>query len=91
MTDSTHDFFDTLASVLLRCWIFGFLLLLLWFGFYTLARELIYRLHGSLFWLGQHELDLIQYCSMAFVKLSLILFFLFPWAAIRLALKKRAG
>ena len=32
MTDSTHDVFDTLAKILLRCLIFGFLLLLLWFG-----------------------------------------------------------
>lgn len=23
MTDSTHDFFETLAKILLRCWIFG--------------------------------------------------------------------
>ena len=23
MTDSTHDFFKTLAKILLRCWIFG--------------------------------------------------------------------
>ena len=23
MTDSTHDFLDSLAKILLRCWIFG--------------------------------------------------------------------
>ena len=32
MTDSTHDVFDTLAKILLRCLVFGFLLLLLSFG-----------------------------------------------------------
>ena len=52
MTDSTHEFFDTLAKILLRCWIFGFLLLLVWFGIYMLASDVIYRLHGTMFGLG---------------------------------------
>jgi hypothetical protein len=32
MTDSTRDFFDMLARVLLRCWIFGFVLSFIWLG-----------------------------------------------------------
>ena len=86
---STHDFFDTLAKILLRCWIFGFLLLLVWFGIFMLAGDVIYRLHGSRFDLSGHDLNVIHYCGMAFVKLSVILFFLFPWAAIRLMLRNR--
>ena len=31
MTDSTHESFEILAKILLRCWVFGFLLLLLCF------------------------------------------------------------
>ncbi|MCY2989099.1 MAG: hypothetical protein NTY19_14685 [Planctomycetota bacterium] len=54
-----------------------------------LAGDLLYSLHGKMFGLAAHELDLIHYCGMAFVKLSVILFFLFPWAAIRLVLRKR--
>ena len=30
MTESTYDFFETLAKVLLRCWLFGLLLLAFW-------------------------------------------------------------
>jgi len=90
MTDSTHEFFEILAKVLLRCWIFGFLLLLLWFGIYMLAGGLIYRMHGSMFDLAKHDLDVIHYCGMAFVKLSVILFFFFPWLAIKLVLRKRS-
>jgi len=33
----------------------------------------------------------IHYCGMAFVKLSVTLFFFFPWLAIRLVLRKRPG
>jgi hypothetical protein len=87
MTDSTHDFFDTLAKILLRCLIFGFLLLLLWFGIYVLASDVIYRLHGSMFGLSPLELNVIHYSGMAFVKLVVILFFFFPWVSIRLVLR----
>ncbi len=89
MTDSTHEFFDTLAKILLRCWLFGFLLLLMWFGIYMLASDVIYRLHGTMFGLSGHDLNVIHYSGMAFAKLVVILFFFFPWAAIRLVLKKR--
>ena len=90
MTDSTRDLFDTLARILLRCWIFGFLLLLLWFGIYMLASDVIYRLHGTMFGLSGHDLTVIHYSGMAFVKLSVILFFFFPWLAIRLVLRKQS-
>ena len=88
MSDSTRDFFETLAKVLLRCWVFGFLLLLIWFGVYMAAGEAIYRLHGGMFGLSKHEMDVIFYCSMGLCKLFLILFFYFPWLAIRLVLRK---
>ena len=90
MPDSTRTFelFDTLARVLARSTIFGFLLLLFWVVVYMLAGEVIYRLHGEMFGLSPHELDLIFYCGMALVKLSVILFFLFPWLAIRLVQRK---
>jgi len=91
MTDSTRDFFDTIAKILLRCWIFGFLLLLIWFGFFVLAGGVVYDLHGSMFHLTPHELNVIHYSGMAFVKLYVILFFFFPWAAIRLVLRKATG
>ena len=90
MTDSTHEFFEILSKILLRCWIFGFLLLLLWFGIYMLASDVIYRMHGSMFDLTNHDLNVIHYCGMAFVKLSVILFFFFPWVAIRLVLRKQS-
>ena len=92
MTTSTeiNDLLDTLAKVLLRCAVFGFLLLLLWFGLCMLAGDMVYGLHGRLFDLTRHELNLIHYCGMAFVKMCVLLFFLFPYIAIRLVLRKRS-
>jgi len=43
------------------------------------------------FGLSGHDLNVIHYCGMAFVKLSVILFFLFPWLAIRTVLRNVKG
>jgi hypothetical protein len=90
MSESTQttEFFDTLAKVLLRCFVLGFLLLLIWVGAFVLARDVIHNLHGKMFKLTPHELNIIHYCGIAFVKLCVFLFFLFPWIAIRLVMWK---
>ena len=58
---------------------------------YILATDVIYRFHGSMFGLSGHDLNVIHYCGMAVVKLAVILFFFFPWLAIRLVLRKTKG
>jgi hypothetical protein len=83
------EWFDMLARVLLRCAVLGYILMMLWFGMYMLAGELIYVVHGGMFGLSLHELNVIHYCGMAFVKVGVTIFFLFPWIAIRLVLQKR--
>jgi hypothetical protein len=91
MLDSTRDFFDTLAKVLIRCWFLGTALLLFSFVVFMLTGEIIDYIHGRWFGLTPHELDLIIYCGLALHKLFLNLFFLFPWIAIRLVLRKANG
>lgn len=81
------EFFAMLARVLLRCWVFGFVLLLIWLGVILLAGDFIHRLHGSMFGLSKHELDLIFYCGMGLLKLLVLVFFFIPWLAIRLMLR----
>ena len=70
MSESTRELLDTLAKVLLRCWIFGFLLLLIWFGFYVLLGDVIHGLHGNMVGLSIHDLNVIHYSGMGLVKLS---------------------
>lgn len=90
MTDSTRDFFDTLANVLLRCWIFGFALLLLAFIMILVAGGIIDDIHGRMFGLSPHEFDLIFYCWLGALKLLVLVLFFMPWLAIRLVLRKRS-
>ena len=89
MADSEQnvELFNTLAKMLLRCWLFGFVLLLIWLGVILFASDLIHRLHGEMFGLSKHELDLIFYCGLGLLKILVLVFFFFPWLAIRLVLR----
>ena len=80
---------DTIAKVLLRCFVLGLVLLLLWFVAYLLASDLMYR-QGKLFDLTPHAISVINFCGIAFVKVCILLFFLFPYIAIRLVLRIRS-
>ncbi len=79
---------EAVSKVLLRSAILGFLLILVWFGGFTVAREVI---HSQAKWFGltPHETDLIQYCGIALVKMWVLVFFVFPYVSIRLVLRQR--
>ena len=77
------------AKILLRCFIMNFVLILLWFCFFLIGDSRWgYEIHSKIFDITSHEFILINYCGMAFVKLCNIIFFLFPYVAIRLVLKR---
>ena len=87
-SNQVHELLEALAKVLLRCFVLGFVLLLIWFGAYLLAGDLIFRINGPLFGLSQHEMDLMHFYGIVFVKCCVLLFFLMPYIAIRLVLRK---
>ena len=91
MSAKDNEWLEVVAKILLRCWIFGFAMLMIWFGVFMVAPTVIYGLHGSMFDLSPHELNVIHYSGMAFVKLVVICCFFIPWASIRLVLKKAKG
>jgi len=88
MPDSTTEFFRVLAKVLLRCWIFGFLVLFVWLAAIVLGGQTIHRWHGPFFKLSPDQLHVIHYCGLMAVKLIVILFFVVPWIAINLVVRK---
>jgi hypothetical protein len=85
----TDDLLETLAKILLRCWIFGLILLLFWWGAVMLAGDLVLGVHGDISNLTRPQLNVIHYCGMGLTKLAVSLFFFIPWISIRLVLKKR--
>ena len=79
---------DNLAGVLIRCFLYSFAMLLFSFAFYLIGADVVYNIHSRWFLLSRHDFDLIYYASLAFMKVCAILFFLFPWIAIRLMRRK---
>lgn len=76
------------SAVLGRCVLFGFIFLFVWFGAFLGMRGLI-DAQGAWFGLTAHELALVHYCGMGLVKGFVIVFFLAPWAAVRLVIARR--
>lgn len=86
MSEETIELLRAVSSVLLYCWLLGFVLLFAWFAMFLMLRNFIQRIHGGMFGLSVHELNVIFYCGMGLWKLGVILLYLFPWIAIRLVI-----
>jgi len=81
---------ERLAAILIRSFFLSVALLLVWFFFYVLGGgEWSYTMNSPWSALSRHDYDLLNYCAMAFVKMSAILFFLFPYLSIRLVLREK--
>ena len=91
MSAKNTEWLEVIAKILLCCWISGFALLMIWFGFFMVAPNVLYGLHGSMFGLSPHELNIIHYSGMALVKIVVIYLFFLPWASIRWVLSKANG
>ena len=88
MSDTTRDFFETLAGVLLRCWIFGLVLQIISSGGVLIMSDFVHHLHGHLFGLSIQQSGMIMAGYLTLIKLSVVVFFFIPWLAIWLVLNK---
>lgn len=66
------------------CSVINMGLLLWWFMFFTLVHDLVYRIHSKWFKLSVERFDAIHYAGMAFFKISIILFNIVPYLALRI-------
>jgi len=87
--DELNNLLDAVAGVLLRCFVLAFCLLLFSFVFYLLAADWAHSIHSRWFDISRHEFTLMYYYVMAFFKMASFLFFLFPYIAIKLILRKK--
>lgn len=77
---------EIIREVLAWCAVINYALLILWFLIFSLAHDWLHRLHGKWFTISGENFDAIHYVSMAFFKLSIFLFFLVPYLALRIVL-----
>ena len=82
-------FLQAVATILLRSFLFGLAILLLWFFLYLTTPNWMYELNASWFNVGKPHFDLINYFGTGFFKISIILFFLLPYLAIRSMSRKK--
>jgi len=75
---------ELIREVLAWSAVINYALLILWFMIFSLAHDWLYRLHGKWFELSVENFDAIHYLSMAFFKLSIFLFCLVPYIALRI-------
>ncbi|MCX7011678.1 MAG: hypothetical protein NTW86_03770 [Candidatus Sumerlaeota bacterium] len=89
MNASTNlaDGLNVVSKVFLWCFALGVLFLWIWFGLFSVARDLIVRLGTSMYPVSEHEFLMVNYYGMAFFKLCVLLFFFLPWVAMRLVLR----
>lgn len=86
MSKETTELLEAVSKILLRCWIFGVIILLFWWGAITIAGDLTLWIHGEMFGLDRPQLNVIHYCGMMLTKLMVFLFFFIPWMSIRMVL-----
>ena len=82
-------FLQTAAAILLRSFLFGLAILVLWFLLYLIIPNWLYEVNVRWFNIGRRDFDLINYFGMGFFKISIILFFLLPYLAIKSMSRKK--
>lgn len=73
---------NRLAGVLVWCVGINYGVLLLWFGVFVLAHDLLYRIHTRWFKLSVEAFDALHYGGMAVYKVGVLLLNLVPLLAL---------
>jgi len=78
--------FETIRSVLAWCTVINFGILIFWWLFLALAHDWTYRFQTNISRLNipKEKFDAIHYSAMAFFKISIIVFNLVPYLAMRI-------
>ena len=76
-----------LSKLLLRCFFLGFFFLIFWFVLYMAVNDFMFNMHAGMFDVTRHDFDMMNYCGMAFFKLTVFVLFLIPYVSVRLVLR----
>ena len=56
---------EILSSILIRCFVIGFVFITFWFIFFLFSGDVGYRIHTKLFQISRHEYDILNYGSFS--------------------------
>lgn len=75
-----------LTSLLGWSAVINYIILLIWFIFFSVGHDFIYNLHGRWFNLRLESFDALHYGLMGIYKLGILLFALVPWLILTIAM-----
>ncbi len=76
---------ETVRDALGWCCVINFAVLFVWFTGFMVARNWMFKVHGKWFKLSQEQFDAIHYAGLGLFKMSIVLFNLAPYLALRIA------
>ena len=75
---------ESLQQVLGWCAVINLGVLLWWWLWFVFAHDVVYRLHGRWFKLTPQQFDAVHYGGIAFFKLTVLVFNVVPYLALRI-------
>jgi hypothetical protein len=75
---------EMIRKALLWCAVINYGILLVWFLFFMLAHDWMYRFHGIWFHLSVEQFDMLHYAGMSIYKIGIILLNLVPFIALHI-------
>lgn len=75
---------EEIRATLAWCSVINIGLLLWWFVFIAFAHDWVYKMHSRWFNIPVEKFDVIHYAGIAFFKISIFLFNLVPYFALRI-------
>lgn len=76
------------AKVLIRAFCIGLIILFVWFIFFLFCSDFAFDLHSEIFEITRKDFNRVNYYGMTFMKLALLIFFLLPYIAVKMIVKK---
>jgi len=80
-------FFEYLSRILIRSFLMGLVLLIIWQLAMSFSPGWMFSTQAHWFGFDEQAFKLVNYCGMGLMKLTLIIFFFFPYLSIKIVLK----
>lgn len=75
---------EIIRDVLAWCAVMNIVLLLVWFLFFAIAHDWVFRIHSKWYNLPADRFDIIHYSGILFFKMLIFMFNIVPYLALRI-------
>lgn len=82
---------ETARDILFWCTVINYGMLVVWILFFTLAHDMMYRLHVQWFRISVEQFDSIHYMGMTVYKVGILLFNLVPYVVLLIIVGRSNG